>query len=218
MFSFFVLIDVIVVLAVSGAAILILWSRISDEAANRNRSNWSFPFYATVGTLIIFVLLVTVFSLDGGEILYVFLVIPIVSINLLVIAFLKWKHLHNVILSMLVVFLLASWVLLKNDLEVRSDVRWIFVSKDYKAKVQAQPVPANGELRHIEWDGWGFAGIDTEVYLVFDPTDALAMAVKSHSSGKFSGVPCQVDRVSRLESHYYTVLFYTNSGWDSCNY
>jgi hypothetical protein len=218
MISFLILIDAIVVLAISVAAILILWSRIDDKAVNGNLSKWWLPFYAAVGALIIFVLLISVFILDYGNILYIYFVIPIASITLLVIAFLKWKRLGHVILSMLVVFWLASWVLLKNELEVRSDVRWIFVSKDYKAKVQSQPLPAIGELKHIEWDGWGFAGMDTVVYLVFDPSDSLATEIKSHTSGKFNGIPCQVNHVGRLESHYYTVLFYTETGWDSCNY
>ena len=28
-------------------------------------------------------------------------------------------------------------------------------SHRYKVEVLAQPAPANGELKHIEWDGWG---------------------------------------------------------------
>jgi hypothetical protein len=47
-----------------------------------------------------------------------------------------------------------------------------------KRKVLAQPASANGEFRHVEWDGWGWAGQDTTVYLVFDP-----MAL--HGRGEF---------------------------------
>jgi hypothetical protein len=81
-----------------------------------------------------------------------------------------------------------------------------------------QSNPVSGEFKHIEWDVSGFAGLETVVYLVFDPTDSLAAAAKSHLSGKFSGIPCEVYRVRRMESHYYTVVFYTNTGWDSCDY
>jgi hypothetical protein len=46
--------------------------------------------------------------------------------------------------------------------------KWFARSHDYKSEVLAQP-SSIGELRHIEWDGWGWAGQDTTVYLVFDP-------------------------------------------------
>jgi hypothetical protein len=119
---------------------------------------------------------------------------------------------------MLVVFCATSWVLLKNALELRSEARWLFSSRHYKAQVLAEPVPTNGELRHVIWDGWGFAGVAvTDVYLVFDPNDSLSAAAKSHSPGKFSGIPCEVNRVHRLESHYYTVFFYSDTSWGHCN-
>jgi hypothetical protein len=95
--------------------------------------------------------------------------------------------------------------------------RWLFLSSSYKSKVLAQPVSASGELRHIEWDGWGWAGQDTTVYLVFEPTDALSVAAKSQQPSKFGGIPCEVYRVRRLESHWYTVQFYTNEFWGRRN-
>jgi len=80
----------------------------------------------------------------------------------------------------------------------------------YKAEVLAQRDSATGELKHIEWDGWGFAGAgDTTVYLVFDPTDALSAAAQSHQPGKFGGLPCEVPFVRRLQSRWYAVRFYT---------
>jgi hypothetical protein len=36
--------------------------------------------------------------------------------------------------------------------------RWMLWSRAYKAKVAAQPDSLKGELKHIEWDGWGWAG------------------------------------------------------------
>jgi hypothetical protein len=90
-------------------------------------------------------------------------------------------------------------------------------SRDYKAEVVAQPPPANGDLKHLDWDGWGWGGENTEVYLVFDPTDSLAAAAGSHQPGKFNGLPCEVDRVFRLESNWYAAQFYTGTDWDHCN-
>jgi hypothetical protein len=100
----------------------------------------------------------------------------------------------------------------------RSAARWLLSSDRCKSEVLAQPTPSNGELKHIEWDGWGFAGQDNTVFLVYDPTDALAAAATSGASGKYPGIPCEVVWVHRLESHWYTSLFYTNTYWDSCEY
>src|ERR1700735_3317046 len=89
-------------------------------------------------------------------------------------------------------------------------VRCLFLSRGYKSRVLPQ-VP-NEQLKHVEWDGWGFAGAgDTTEFLVFDPADSLAGAAKNHSSGRFSGIPCEVPEVRRLESEWYTVRFYTDT-------
>src|SRR5690349_2090964 len=89
--------------------------------------------------------------------------------------------------------------------------RWLMWSRHYKAEVLAMPNPSNGELRHLEWDGWGWGGMDTTVYLVFDPTDSLSR-VNGHS-GKYAGMPCEVALVKRLEEEWYTVQFYTDQDW-----
>jgi Uncharacterised protein family (UPF0149) len=82
----------------------------------------------------------------------------------------------------------------------------------------AQPSNAQfGELKHIEWDGWGWAGQDTTVYLVFDPSDSLLTAARKHAHGKFEGIPCEVAGVSQLDSHWYAVQFYTNEFWGRRN-
>jgi hypothetical protein len=104
------------------------------------------------------------------------------------------------ILSMLAIHWAISVPLVKNYSAVRDSARWLVWSRDYKVKVVAQPTSANGELQHIEWDGWGWAGQDTVVFLVFDPTDSRAAAA-SHQPGKFSGIPCEVYLLRRPESH-----------------
>jgi len=96
-----------------------------------------------------------------------------------------------------------------------SAIRWRLSSRIYKAKVLAQPT--NGEFRHVEWGGWGWAGQDTTVYLVFDPTDSLSAAAKNHQPGKFNGLPCEVVVVDRMESNWYAVRFYTNEFWGRRN-
>lgn len=62
----------------------------------------------------------------------------------------------------------------------------------------------------------GFAGEDTFVYIVFDPCDSLSAPANDHLSGKFTGISCAVGRVHRLEKHWYTVTFYTDTSWGRC--
>ncbi len=114
-----------------------------------------------------------------------------------------------------IVYCLTTWIVLKQRNEIRTNTRWFLWSKKYKAQVLTNDT-ANGELKHMEWDGWGFAGADTTVYLVFDPNNSLLTAAGNHSPGKFPGIPCKVPLVHRLEDHWYTVLFYTDTNWQHC--
>jgi hypothetical protein len=105
----------------------------------------------------------------------------------------------------------------KRPVAIRSAARWLLWSPQYKEEVLAQHTSANGELQHIEWDGWGMFGQDTSVFLVFDPADSLSTPARRHQSGKFNGIPRKVPLVTRLEKHWYAVLFYTNDYWGACN-
>lgn len=105
------------------------------------------------------------------------------------------------------------WVLVGYRSAIGNRAKWLLRSHDYKAAVLAQPETTNGELKHVEWDSWGWGGEDTVVYLVFDPTDSLFRAASSHQPGKYNGIPCQVLLVRQLESHWYTVWFYTDHDW-----
>ena len=95
--------------------------------------------------------------------------------------------------------------------------RWLGNSKEYKHQVLAQP-STNRELKHIEWDGSGFAGIANQsVYLVFDPSDSLSAKAKNQPTNKLTGIPCKVRYVQRMESQWYSVVFYTDQEWNNCN-
>jgi hypothetical protein len=117
--------------------------------------------------------------------------------------------------------LAAVWVIFLSffvyQLPIRTRVRWSLWSHRYKKTLLAQRNPSDAELKHMEWDGWGFVGMDTTVYLVFDPANSLSSAASTHQSGKFAGIPCKVPKVSRLENQWYAVTFYTNQYWDGCN-
>jgi hypothetical protein len=189
-----------------------------EKASEGDTYDWRLPLAALLATPVLFLIL-AVFQPES--LIYGFFVVPIISIFLLVLAVIsaiaKKKRRCLAILSMLVIFGVLSVPLIKNYLEVRSSTRWLIWSNDFKAKVAAQPTSANGDLKHIDWDGWGWGGENTEVYLVFDPTDSLSAAAESHQPGKFSGLPCKVDRVFRLEPNWYAAQFYTGTDWDHCN-
>ena len=98
---------------------------------------------------------------------------------------------------------------------MRAPVRWALFRVEYKAQVQSLPEEPSGELKHIDWDGWGFAGSETEVYLVFDPTDSLARVATIGRPGRVAGVPCEFSE-ARLERNWYEVVFYTDQAWGDC--
>jgi hypothetical protein len=177
--------------------------------------NWRLPFYGALGATIIFSPKM-VFGNDVSTFFITAITAAIISLILLVILFLKIRRQTLPTLVMTVAFLTVSWLLFHISDDVRTEGRWLVHSKRYKAEVLAQPNSATDELKHVEWDSWGFAGEGTVVYLVFDPKDSLGVAAKGHSQGKFIGIPCEVPDVHRLESHWYTVLFYTNTGWGYC--
>jgi len=117
----------------------------------------------------------------------------------------------------LAVFVVITSVLVWNYSEIETEARWLLSSRHYKSEVLSQPTPPSGELKHLEWDAWGWAGQDTTVYLVFDPEDSLSLAAVTHQSSKFAGIPCEIPKVSRLESQWYAATFYTNQEWGRCN-
>jgi hypothetical protein len=193
------------------------WVVTPVSVAQEDRFKWRPSLYAAVGPVIVFLPLV-ISSADLGVILYLFVAIPIVSVVLLTLTVRKKGRQRLSMLSMLVVYWAVSAALVGNDTALREATRWSLWSKRYKADVLRQPDSASGELKHAEWDGWGFAGSgNTIVYLVFDPNDSLAPQAKAHSAGRFSGIPCEVDRVRRLENYWYSVLFYTGTDWGHCN-
>lgn len=176
--------------------------------------------YAAAITLLVFPGILT-YSFDLGEIIYVVAVLPAVTIALLIFAIAlailkRWLKCLSILL-IIPVCLAASWIVFRCGIAIHLEGVWLLHSTTYKAKLMKEPAPANGELRHVDWDGWGMFAQDTNVYLVFDPSDSLAIAARKGRSGKFPGIPCEVPRVQRLESHWYAAVMFTGSGWGDCN-
>jgi hypothetical protein len=176
-----------------------------------------------LGTLIIVVLCLLDALLESDGTVYFFIFIPLITVGLIVAmviaAVAKNLPVATSVLLTLTIYWLLSFVFLKNNFVIRNAARWSVGSHHYKAEVLRQPEAVGRELKHIEWDGWGFPGAgDTNVYLVFDPTDSLAAAAKNHVAGKYSGIPCAVPAVNRLESHWYAIMFYTDERWGKPQY
>lgn len=186
--------------------------RIGDQFAS--------PFALFLASGAILILLGFFVASTQGDLLYVIFAVPFVSLvclALLITSAIRRELRQSLsVLLALAAFLGGSYVLLKHEHVIAPHLRWLLLSRHYKARVLQAP-PANGQLRHLEWDGWGGAPVgDWTAYVVFDPNDSLFTAAMNRSSGKFSGIPCGVDAVQRLESHWYSVTLSMNEWWDRC--
>jgi hypothetical protein len=180
--------------------------------------NWCVPLSFAKATGIVFLGLMA-YSPYGF--LWIFLIAPIVCIAflmLLVIAAIEKKKRQCLSAFLgLAAFVSVSAPLVVHRDDLRASVRWWLWSRHFKNEVLAQPAPGNGDLRHMEWEATGFAGVANEtVYLVFDPRDSLSGAATSHEPIKIVGIPCKVPHVRRLESHWYSVWFYADEVWGWC--
>jgi hypothetical protein len=191
-----------------------------DTASKSVRFSLRPTIYAGAIALVVFPTIL-VLSFDLGEILYITALLPAVTLILLVFAVgaairRRWRRCLSILL-IVALFLAISSIVLRNDKLIHLQGLWLLHSRSCKAQPLAEPAPANGELRHVEWGGWGMFGQDTNVYLVFDPSDSLAVAARKGRPGKFPGIPCEAPRVLRLEPHWYATLFYTDSAWGQCS-
>ncbi|HYB90730.1 MAG TPA: hypothetical protein VEC38_06780 [Candidatus Binataceae bacterium] len=190
-----------------------------EEAAGQKRFRWRrLLLYVVAGNLILFAP-AAFLEPDLWLLAYLaaVLIISLIWIGLLVKNAIARRTRRWVpTLSMLLLGWTISAVLVTNQSGIRNVVRWVVFSKYYKARVLAEAVPTEGELKHTEWDGWGWAGQDTTVYVVFDPSDSLSAAADKGQSGRFSGIPCEVSVVRRLERHWYAVELYTDELWSRC--
>ena len=216
------MIDVVTILtssvALVAATILVVF-RFRTRPAPRDRFIWWLPLAAviTAGG----VLLSLMISNGNDSVLFIVLIGPIVCfvglLSLLVAGILKRPRLCVSLLLALVGFVAISWSLERNEETLRPFIRWHLWSRQYKTELITQPNPTDGNLKHMEWDAWGFVPSGFNVtYLVFDPSDSLATATNAKVPGRFGGIPCVVPRVFRLEKQWYGVRFYTDEDWRNC--
>ena len=200
---------------------------VENENATETRPRgWRLPSYAAIAVFLIFVP-IAISNPDTFLFSCVFLVAPALLIFSLVLTglliravFSRRRQVLPILATLAIVWAIpvfSFFYIRAHPFEVHETVRWLVWSREYKREVQAQRASANGDLKYIEWDATGYAGIaNNTVYLVFDPTDALSTAAESHQPGKFNGIPCKVYSVRRLENNWYAVLFYTDQTWNEC--
>ena len=171
----------------------------------------------TLGVLTLLCAL-TINGSDLGALLIVLIAAPLLTTGLIMVG-LVFSSRRRWLVTIVVVFCILSsaTALFTNYQVTRQRARWVVGSSVYKSRLLKQPLPPSA-LRHLDWDGWGFAGAgNTEVYLVYDPADLLAAETAIHRTGKFSGIPCPVWDVQRLEKNWYSVRFFTDQTWDKCD-
>jgi hypothetical protein len=114
-------------------------------------------------------------------------------------------------------FLIVTVGVVISQRQIRPHLLWLVWSNRYKSEVLANASAANGELRHVEWngDGWG-SGVtgDWMGYVVFDPSDSLSAATRNNVPTEYKGIPCKVILVRCLEKQWYSVVLDMNQFWD----
>jgi hypothetical protein len=190
---------------------------MAPEHTKLKRSLLGPAIFAVIGSLIV-LLPVLVFDLDVGIFLSRFFALPVVFLTLLFIAMRLWDSNRRMDgLAMIAIFGITAFFVSAKSLDLRYDTQWILNSKSYKTQLLSKPENPDEGLKHIEWDGSGFAGVaNNHTYLVYDPGDKLSADAKAGPSGKLPGIPCKVVEVQRMESHWYSVQFYTDTSWDDC--
>lgn len=186
------------------------------DTSGERKINLQLPLVVVATTSIALIALI-VYS-PYSVVLFAFVIAPVSTLIFLVLLAIfairkKWSQCLS-LLSALLAFLVTSGALLWNQSLLRDHARWRARSQKFKSEVMAQPTPANGELKHVEWEATGFAGVATNTaYLVFDPSDSLSLAPLPSD---FNGIPCRVLSARRLERDWYAVRFYTDKEWDDC--
>lgn len=184
--------------------------------SERNQLSWRMAAYAASAAVLVFLPLLMIPTTD---VVYLFVIVPCLALTGICVLIYAAIRKELPIAVMVATFWTVSALLFVYNIQIRTYTRWLLWSGQYKNKVLAQPALVNGELKHIEWDGWGWGGQDFSVFLVFDPADSLSGPAKSGQWGKLNGIPCGVSSVRRMDSHWYIVSFdgyIDQSSWNSC--
>jgi hypothetical protein len=195
---------------------------MSGTMSSTSGPAWRRALYAAAATSVVLVSIGLCES-DVSLVLYLFVAVPLLlaaTIYLLITTRKNYGRRLPVLSALIVLWAISASLIVydfKNPTATRTRARWLLWSQRYKEEVLKQPASRSGDFKHIDWDGWGMFAQDTSIYLVFDPTDSLLKPAIERQSGNFKGIPCETQLVTRLEDHWYVVLFYTDETWGQCN-
>ena len=172
---------------------------------------WRAPLTVMIVTMLTIIALL-IYSHDFGSLAGAFLVAP-VALLIMAVLILRGSRTTKLFgLVLLCLCVLLTWQILEHSEEIRSEMRWLVGSGQWKNIGLDQSPNTLSGMKCVIWDGWGMFAQDTNVYLVYSPDDAL----RNYSPSNLSGLPSPVSRVQRLERYWYSVTFYTDEGWDHC--
>jgi hypothetical protein len=190
---------------------------MSDAGHHKTaQRTWLMPSVATLAFILIFLPLLLIPGVSDDYFLLVLPAIFIAGICTLIYAAVRKKL--RIALLVFAIWALSDFVYFHN-FQIRTFTRWTLFSHRYQNQVLAQPEPLDGSLKHMEWDGWGWAGMDFSVFLVFDPADSLAEFAKAGRFGNVPRLPCDVSEIRQLGPHWYIVMFdgyVDQSSWTNC--
>lgn len=177
-----------------------------------NRRLWGFLIVGALAGFILYLpfLYLREFDLESiGYILCLFLLTVVLCVGIVLRRFFvkRWMSLRTV-LVVLGFWGISAPMFLSTE-HLRPWARWLVSSQQYTSLVmKQQPDPQTG-LRYAEWDGWGWAGMDTSVELVYDPTDTLGREVKDNPEGRFAELAEKTAFVQRLGPGWYSLTLYS---------
>jgi hypothetical protein len=182
----------------------------------RRRTNWRLLIYGASGAVLVFLPEMT-FGSDIGSFMLSLVIAAFIGLLLLIFAIRDFSRNALSVFLMFVVCCSVSVLLFKTSDTIHTTGRWFLHSRIYKGEVLAQPNDPQTNLKHVTWEQWGFAGVgDTDAYLVYDPDDHLSVSKSRQRHRERNELPCEVDRIHRLEKNWYIVRFYMDTDWDHC--
>jgi hypothetical protein len=177
-----------------------------------NKRLWRFPMLSAIAALVSYIPLLYAKSFDLESIGYLFILVLLtivfgIGILLRRILLKRWVNLTSIFTVL--AFLGVSTGMFFSTEHLRPWARWLVASGRYTSLVLQQEPDRQTGLRFVEWDAWGWAGMDTSVELVYDPTDTLDREIKHNPKGRFADVAEKTAFVQRLGRGWYSLTLYT---------
>ncbi len=173
---------------------------------------WRFPLSSALAAFVLYVpfLYTKSFDLESiGYLLLLFVLTLAFCFWILVrgVAFRRWGNRTSV--YAVLAFLAVSIGMFLSNQRLRPWARWLVASGRYTTLVLQQPPDPQTGLRSIEWDGWGWAGMNTSVDLVYDHKDSLAHEIRNNPKGRFAEIAEKTAFAQRLGPGWYSLTLYT---------